>query len=247
MRGIVVVVAFVIAMVLIVGLMVSTSPSLFSAQTIGTNPEGAASSTPTQILVWNSTINQTITYASGEDHTLTVNGWRIKIQVMPDTLAIETIDEWWIFQWNINYFKWYYDGVVVSSEYEIFGELQEYIDWTTINNEYLANPSHSLIYTLKNSATKMNMVLSFNFTKYANPKDAWMGDGIDFTFNQDIADRNTSINAVAFIAELFTFSLPGIDPFLNVLIMLPIYAGLAYLAFIFVLRIIGAVFGGGGA
>jgi len=49
------------------------------------------------------------------------------------------------------------------------------------------------------------------------------------------------------IGMLFTASLPDVDPSLNYIIAIPLWICCSYLIFIFVLRIIGAVFGGGGA
>jgi hypothetical protein len=213
MRGIVVIVGFVIAMILIVGLMVAESPALFTAQTVGSSPtpNGAA---PTSLLLWNSTTNQTVNSGT-YSYALTIQGWKVKVEGSGVGIDIYTYDGWWIFEWNINYFKWYDSGVEVSTPMAgVPPTVYQYMTWDTLNAKY-TSPTKL---TLQNSATKMDVSLAYNTTAYPDWKSAWNGLGIGLTFNQDISDRNTSINAVTFIAELFTFTLPGIDPFLNVLI-----------------------------
>jgi len=57
----------------------------------------------------------------------------------------------------------------------------------------------------------------------------------------------TGYNAWDLIGMLLFFQLPDVHWIINILLALPFWVPVAYLTFIFILRAIGAIFGGGGA
>ncbi len=58
---------------------------------------------------------------------------------------------------------------------------------------------------------------------------------------------NTSANAWSIMSQILVFDLPEVNSIINILISVPIWIGIAYLSFIIILRVVGAIFGGGGA
>jgi hypothetical protein len=99
----------------------------------------------------------------------------------------------------------------------------------------------------QNSKTKVSVSFAYNTSAYTCFSDAYNAHDCAMLIKYDLNDRNTSINALTLISMLFTAQLPMVDPTINLLLAFPLWACTSYLIFIFVLRIIGAVFGGGGA
>jgi hypothetical protein len=256
MRAIVVVFSFVAVGIFLISLMVSESPGLFIGPTqIGEQAGPNSVSIPTDLLSWNSSLTVNLTGPAGE-YSFTLAGWNYRIDaftLMYNRIAMSTYATWWIFQWDFDYFKWYKDGVLVSypgTYYPPYYQTQTYpgdfvfpiqqLDTDFYNNETLS-------YEAKNGKTATTVFFSYNSTTYSIPSLAYEAGALSLTFLVDFDDRNTSINVLNFIGAIFSFSMPGIDSRLLFILMLPIIAATAYLVFIFVLRIAGAIFGGGGA
>jgi len=94
---------------------------------------------------------------------------------------------------------------------------------------------------------QMDIFFGFNETLYSSPSEAWENNDLRVLFAVEFDQVNTSINAWSLISMLLFFQLPDIHWVINVFIALPFWIAFAYLAFIFILRTVGAVFGGGGA
>jgi len=90
-------------------------------------------------------------------------------------------------------------------------------------------------------------IFTYNQTSYTSYADAWSHDDLQLWLGITWDQQSTSVNAWNLVAMLLFFQLPGIHPIVNALLAIPIWACVAYLTFIFILRVIGAVFGGGGA
>ena len=108
------------------------------------------------------------------------------------------------------------------------------------------NDGEDLAYTLKNDYTMLTVRFAYNTTAYGNVTNAFNNNALETIFNQDWDDRNTSFNAFSFVGTLLTFNIPAPYPF-NYILAAPILAAIVYMLFIFALRLVGAVFGGGGA
>ena len=250
MRAVIVILAFVVFTVTLVGLMVSESPSMFMGIAQGSSGTGTDQTTsPSSLLAWNSTyiLNITGTF----EYEFHVGGWNVRVEKWDnhwstDGFFMETYDAWWIFNWNFDQFKWFKEGTDVS----IFAEIppapsQWRIPISRLDLDF-AN-GKSLTYQAKNTKTQWDISFNFNSSKFAKPSDALYGNEMYMFFELDFNDRSTSINALSFIGGIFTFSLPGLPFIPNLILWLMIFPAAMYLVFIFVLRIIGAVFGGGGA
>ncbi|MBA7492010.1 hypothetical protein ES702_02559 [subsurface metagenome] len=86
---------------------------------------------------------------------------------------------------------------------------------------------------------------SYNGTTYNNFTHAWNNQDLYAFFGVDFTHVNTSYNAFHLVAMLLFFQLPYMNPYINMLLAIPLWACIAYLVYIFVLRTIGAIFGGG--
>jgi hypothetical protein len=220
--------------------MVTESPGLFMGPTqIGADSLPGGPMVPAGLMIWNETVSQTILSTSAT-YYFDVAGWNVRLIASPSgggILSLATYSAWWGFLWDFRYFDWY--NSLASST-----NLGDHLHISQLDNDY---GNGSMSYALRNDLTNLNCVFSFNTTAYSLPSNAFSAGALTINFNVDYEDRNTSINVLNFIGALFTFSLPGIDPRLLFILMSPIIAATVYLAFIFVLRIVGSVFGGGGA
>lgn len=94
--------------------------------------------------------------------------------------------------------------------------------------------------------TTYYMSLSYNTTLYSSFEDAWNHEGVAAFAGVNFDDVNTSYNAFDLIAGLLFFAWPAETPIIiRAFLSIPIWACVSYLIFIFILRAIGAVFGGG--
>jgi hypothetical protein len=250
MRAVIVILAFVVFTVSLVGLMVSESPSMFMGIAQGSSGVDTSQSvSPSGIIAWNETYTLNLTHAMPPPFEFQIGGWNVMAQKYDSPgLSIETYDAWWIFMWNLDPFKWYHNGVEVSISGSTIAYGQMYfITPSQLDSDFAAKGVSGLKYTIKNTRTQMDVTFAFNTTKYATPSLAYLGNEISLIFDLNWNERNTSVNALAFISGIFTFSLPGLPFIPNLILWLIIFPAAMYLAFIFVLRVIGAVFGGGGA
>lgn len=145
-------------------------------------------------------------------------------------------DYWWIFPVGKHYMTWTdkrgtnCGDTLTSEELEANYEVGEAI-------EFKVSCPHFFVKSFFN----------FNTTLYDSPTEAWDADALWILVGINFDQAQTGFNAWAVIGMLLFFSLPEIHWFVNALIAIPIWAAIAYISFILLLRAIGAVFGGGGA
>ena len=242
LRPLVFIVSFVGLSVLLIGWMVTETPTLFLGADSGSSSTGTSSQNPSELMAWNETYTLNITDTFG--YTFKVGGWNVRFEKWTSTHSfyMETYDAWWIFNWNFDPFRWFKDGLDVTHVYS--GQPNpERLDVSQLDSDFAKGKG--LGYDAKNSRTQFSVSFAFNTTKYAKPSDAYDGNEMYLMFNVGYDERNTNINLLGFISGLFTFSLPGLPVQVNLIIWLMIFPSLAYLVFIIVLKIIGSVFGGG--
>jgi len=93
----------------------------------------------------------------------------------------------------------------------------------------------------------VRIYFGYDETLYSSPENAWNYHGLNMLIGIDFDQVSTGYNAWSLIAMLLFFQLPEIHWVINALIAVPIWLCVGYLSFIFILRSIGAIFGGGGA
>lgn len=233
--------AFVGMFVLIVGLMVTESPVMFAEQTPGIAHEGADSTNPSTMLAWNQSYVLNITDPN-IDYPFEILSWNVLVRTLDyfgywpfHYIRMCTYDRWWIFEYNIDWFEWYArNGTKVSVE--------RAMHMATLDSFFAAG--RELTFTLKNGRTTMTTTLTFN-TSYSKPSDAFTAGQMYMIFGMDWNERNTSVDVLGFISQLFLFQLPNTPPIIAMILWMAMFPSIAYLTAIFILKIVGAIFGGG--
>jgi len=106
---------------------------------------------------------------------------------------------------------------------------------------------NGLRYTVRCKHLQLDYYFSFNETLYDDPTNALQNDALWILSAMDFDQASTSYNAWNLVAMLLTFQIPQVHWIINALLSFGLWACIAYLAYILVLRAIGAIFGGGGA
>jgi hypothetical protein len=229
MRGLLVVASVIIIMVA----MVIIIPSSIIVSNI-TNSANAGVINPINVLDWNTTYTINLTYTDAQE--ISLNGFNYDIFTLElkgtPVIIISTFAEWGPFKWDSEGFDWYYSGNLVSDT--------QAINATTIDN--YATPA---TFTLVNSKTSFNLATAYDTTSYGSFKEALENNDAFLVFQTDWNERDSSLNAFQLLGMIYTASLPGLDPLTNYLITIPLWIATIYLAFIFILRLTGALFGGG--
>lgn len=199
------------------------------------------------LIAWNSTYVLNMTYGAGfQYYDFELNGYNFVVTTFEynsdDWLAVSTYAKWWVFEWDRQDFTWYNSGVKYSEE------IAPTLTYQAINDTKISNDTFT--FSLKNKYTSTSVTCVWNSSAYASFDAAYEDDAASLVFNVDWNDRNTGMNALQLVGMVLTGSLPNMDPALSVvfaMISWGLVAAGVYLGFIFVLRIVGAVFGGGGA
>ena len=104
---------------------------------------------------------------------------------------------------------------------------------------------NGLEYTVSTPDTGFDVLFSYNQTLYSDVIDAWDNDAVYVLCGIHFDQAQTGYNAWDIIAQVLFFQMPDVHWFINALLAVPFWLGVAYIAFILALRAIGAVFGGG--
>lgn len=110
----------------------------------------------------------------------------------------------------------------------------EHFDPNTNVSSFEATCPHGTIYYIH---------LSYNQTAYASFEEAWESGTLYCLIGLGVEDAVAKINAWNIVGQLLTFQLPDVHPVLNLLIAIPIYACIAYLAYRLILLAIPFVGG----
>jgi len=237
MRGLIVVICFLASFFLLASLI----PSQFMSSAV--NATGSPNPTDNLdsygVIAWNQTETLQLLDAGGINYT-TLKGYNIAIASTGSSASLFgwTYAEWWGFTWAIDYFQWNHrNGSLIATQFFPVSLLDS-----------MATDNEPLEFQLKNSHAWFNIYFTYNTTTYASPSLALAGDALYMNFHAGFDEMGSQINAWTLLTGVLFFQpIAGIPYYLSLLIAFPIWICLAYLIFIFVLRMIGAVFGGGGA
>jgi hypothetical protein len=84
-------------------------------------------------------------------------------------------------------------------------------------------------------------------TSYTDATDAYDNHALWLYLEAGLDRNNTALNGWSLIQSVLFFNIPNVEPMISYIMGIPIWICVAYLAVIMVLRIAGAIFGGGGA
>lgn len=222
-------------------------PSGFYSSSL--NPLTTPDVDPASIIAWNSTTTYTLNYTASAVTNIDfqLNGYNYRIMVVgysePAHIDVLTYAYWGPFYWDFDSFQWFKDGVDIT-------QFDEYYSYKSIYATTVDNYDNPAKFTIENTKTRATLTFVYDDATYASFNEALKADAATAVFNVEWDDRNTSMNALQLVGLVLTASLPNIHPALSAIFAFVgwgLIAASAYLAFIFVLRIVGAVFGGGGA
>lgn len=135
---------------------------------------------------------------------------------------------------------WINDNGVNRGEYLYITDLENDYDEDLGGAEYKVKCIHFYIHCF----------ITYDATEYNSTTEAFDDTGLGFIFGIEWDQKGTSYDAWSLITGVLFFSLPGdlgANIWVYALISVPLWMAALYMAFIFVLRILGAIFGGGGA
>jgi len=244
MRGIITVIAFLACFILLIG--------LIPAQFLVADYEGRDVHVPEEFdsidlesyaTTWSHTMNETGEggYARIPDIDLAGHVcalWYKQANATPLHIRwVHQIYEW-IFFPAFHPMEWLFNGIHR-------GDSDHWLYASELDADYVTGDP--IEYTVMCSHFTAHVFFGFNETLYDSPTEAWNGGGLNILVGLEFDQVSTSLNAWSLISMLLFFQLPEVNWVINALLNAPIWACIAYLSFILILRAIGAVFGGGGA
>jgi len=143
------------------------------------------------------------------------------------------ITYWWIFETGHHRMDIWNSGVYKGTS----------LDRTELDDDYTERDD--LTYTFQCQHTQLDIFFAFNETTYSTPSEAFDGQELKMLIGIEWSQIDTSVSAWDIIGMVLFFQLPTVHWAINALIAIPIWLGMAYVAFILILRTIGAIFGGG--
>lgn len=226
-------------------LLLSLMPSQFydeTAQAGLVNVTVPESWTSTELLYLAETYNTTLGNATETDFDLGGRSFNLDGGVNTDlnvntTMLFEFWYDWIFFRTEVPCRWKNHLGQLVNSSHE------NVLWWEEIDAQY----SQDERFIAEWDDYQMYVTFSFDNSTYDSFEEAFYWGELGFWVGIQFDQINTSYNAWDIIGMLLFFSLPNVHPVINALIAIPIWIVIVYVSFILVLRVIGAVFGGGGA
>ena len=146
--------------------------------------------------------------------------------------------KFWFFAHNIHSMTWINEEGISRGKKLYETEIEE--DWDT--DKQVAS------YKVECTHFFCRADILYNTSAYESIHDAWASDDLHVIWGIDWDQQGSSYDAFSLIASVLFFRpIAGIPSYMTALISIPIWIASAYIAYILVLRAIGAVFGGGGA
>lgn len=244
------------SLIAIIVILISIMPAeFFGSNGTTVTPENTNFSS---ILGTNDTIEFNFTGHTYDFGNKDFGGWHIDVQEVSTygapALWVQITDAWYGYFYNRNDFKWYdINNVEVDKSrpdipdptYPGYHNVMLISD---INNEYLAGNITNLLYYLECSKTMIKATFYFDISIYSNVISAYAAGKLTMVIGINFNERNSQINAWSVIGSFLTFQLiPNCEPTIALIVEIPFWFAELYVVFIMVLRVIGAVFGGGGA
>lgn len=123
----------------------------------------------------------------------------------------------------------------------------KFLKSNVIEEDWNANKSLAS-YTVRCAHFYMQADIGYNTTAYSSVKAAWNNHDLHIMFGIEWSERGVTWNSWSLISSILFFQpIAGVPYVLSALLAVPIWMCVAYMSFIFALRIVGSVFGGGGA
>lgn len=241
MRGLIVVGSFLAVSLLLISWI---PPEFYEAGDMGRTITPPSYFDSSNLIQWNTTYVMNITSNDFYDswgkeefgHHMSFHAWKPTIGAY--RMANIHYFFFWFFPHGHHKMEWISaEGINRNSDlYE--NEIQE--DWD--NEKKLAS------YTVKCTHFYCRADIAYNTSLYESVHDAWASHDLHVIWGIEWNQMGTTYDAWSLISSILFFRpIEEIPDTISALIAIPVYIASAYIAFILVLRAIGAIFGGGGA
>lgn len=235
MRGVITVVVFLGVFVTLLGLLFATPFGVISQElrnvTVPTTWEGLNVASYNFTETWNGTLRTDT--GSGNDFMLGGKYWHL--------------EEYWAWAWS-DFKLWLWDGDI--PEWWLDSQNRGIELWSTQLAADMGT-SCNITYSLRIPGDgEMTAIFSYDTDLYPSSWHAFWNYDLQILIGvKGILEGATIMNVWDIIGMLLFFQLPdmGAANIFGILLSFGIWACLGYLIFIFALRVVGAVFGGGGA
>jgi hypothetical protein len=121
-----------------------------------------------------------------------------------------------------------YEGFLVQSEFDVTAETSD---------ENITSAS----YTVQCEHVAMHAVVGFNYTLYANATDAFNNDALTVEFGIEWDELGTGLNAWNIISSILFFQAPEINPYVNAILAIPLWAAIGWLAYALIMAAISVL------
>lgn len=249
LRPIIVIGSFMALVVLLISIMPS---GFFTSNASTVTP---ANTNFYNVLGTNDTTSYNLTGSTHDFGNRDFGGWHTNLEeVMTGSdyaLWFQIADAWYTYFYSREDFTWFdlnnvQRSIRVDSSTGFSYSSHIVLLISAINNSYHSGNTSALVYTVKSSRTTMKTFFSFDLSTYSDPLAAYLAGHLDMIVGINFNERNTQINAWSVIGSFLTFQLiPNCEPTIALIVEIPFWFAELYVVFIMVLRVIGALFGGG--
>lgn len=151
------------------------------------------------------------------------------------TYGIYNTHFWGFALWNFHQMDWINRDGINRNQFLSLAEIEADFDSDTNTSEYKVECDHFYMYAW----------FSYNTTTYSGFTDAFNNNEGLVLFAIDFDQVGTTWNAWSLVSGLLLFDLPNINFYMTALLSVPLWLAIAYITAIILMRILGALFGGG--
>jgi len=170
------------------------------------------------------------------------NGWDdpLLLQLPPGDPQIELEVAWQGDDWHLTFWRktWWFFIPTGHYLYQSSAITDTSFEWDYVNSKYLEDQSLSAFQAYDPDGTVFYVYVSYNQSKYGSFQEAWDDHELSLLVGVGIEDSLTKLDAWGLISQIIMFQMPDVHWSINLLLAIPIYAAIALLVIIIVLKFI---------
>lgn len=235
---ILVVVTFLGIFVLLIGVMIAESPTLFIDQPEESyrHVEVPAQFESIDLLYYAETYNNSVPADSILSFEL--GGWHFEMLgtlKSSDLVQMRRGEQWGFIAWGWHPLK-YRDSSGVDVSYFLY-DIEPCLKCEMIDFNYHPSKNSSKFYVYDDA---MQIVLFFSYDRdtYDNCSDAWDNDALTFLACIEFDQQKTGMNVWSIMAMLLFFKLPNTHLLINMVLGIPLWVGIAVLIAVVIFEVI---------
>lgn len=177
--------------------------------------------------------NFTIDFDGGIDYVrdFVLGGWNIYFRVfnVDETIVTAHYASFWIVRWSYHFADWYDAASAIN-----YGSVLTYTELNSVWD----GESDIIVFNAKTDQTQWRVYFWWNLTDYDTPSDALNNDAMGVVYLIGFDQINTTVNAWTLVSMLLFFQMPDVHPAINAIIAIPLWACVAYLVYVLILKAI---------